>query len=72
MPKYDEEELLNMARSTYWDSGGTEQPSSASNVTEINGVVYAVLRNNHGVIAAYQFDDINNLKHVTDWPEELE
>ena len=48
------DELIERARIAYVKAGGREQPSDASDVTDINGVVTVTLRNINGVLAAYE------------------
>lgn len=46
--------LIERARIAYLKAGGREQPSSASDVTNIDGVVTVTLRNCNDVLAVYQ------------------
>ena len=48
------DQLIERARIAYVKAGGREQQSSASDVTEVNGVTTVTLRNISGVLAAYE------------------
>lgn len=52
----DDDQLVERARIAYTKSGGREQPSSASDVTDINGAAIITLRNVNGPLARYRLD----------------
>lgn len=49
----DDDQLVERARIAYAKSGGREQPSSASDVADINGATIITLRNVNGPLARY-------------------
>ena len=48
------DELIASAIKAYKKAGGREQPSSASDITDVDGVITITLRNISGVLAAYE------------------
>lgn len=53
----DDEHLGARARIGYAKSGGCEEPSSASDVADINSAIIVTLRNVNGPLARYRLDD---------------
>ncbi|MGL5181155.1 hypothetical protein [Herbaspirillum huttiense] len=73
MSRYDEEELLGRARVAYTRNGGTLLAGQQSEVQEVDGTVYAVLRNINGILAVYQYDpEKDALTGLKEWPAALE
>lgn len=46
--------LIERARIAYFKAGGSDQPSDASEVVELNGITTITLRNVNGVLAMYR------------------
>lgn len=67
---YDDEVLLERARVAYAKTGALDEPGDASEVTEVDGAPYAVLRNVNGILAVYGFDG-QVLKRQESWPEQI-
>lgn len=70
----DKSELISRALAGWFRSGNTMQPSADSDVHEVAGLKYVVLRNVSGVIAVYRVLDTadrKQLKRLIRWPAEL-
>jgi hypothetical protein len=68
--KYDESELVDRARMAFAKAGGAELPGSGSDVQEVDGIPFVVLRNVNGILAVYNYDG-TSLKRVHEWPDHL-
>jgi hypothetical protein len=71
-------ELIRRATAAWFRNGNADevlgQPSNASDVHEVNGLFYVVLRNVNGVLAVYRVLDTaerKQLKRMVRWPAEL-
>src|SRR5471032_2203966 len=53
-PCHRAEQIIERARIAFLKAGGRELPSSASDVTELNGITTVTLPNINGVLAAYE------------------
>ncbi len=68
---------LDRAIAAYWRTaalGGVEQPqpsASRSDVVELGGKEYVVLRNAKDVLAVYRVRTSGVLKRLARWPKEL-
>ncbi|MCA1807640.1 MAG: hypothetical protein LC687_07315 [Actinobacteria bacterium] len=70
--QYDEPDLLRRAMAAYYRAGGRDQPSDAeSNVAEIEGRVYVVLRNVSGPLAVYRLTSQDKIRVLRRWPAEF-
>ncbi len=63
---------MRRALSAYFRTGGTDQPSKASEVAVHRRKVYVVLRNARAILAAYRVRNDGMLKRLRRWPAELD
>lgn len=63
-PDHRNDALIERARIAFAKAGGREQPSDASDVTDVDGVTIVTLRNINGVLAVYRLQG-GVLKRVT-------
>jgi hypothetical protein len=68
--EYDEEALVERARTAYFKAGEMDQPSSGGDVEVIDGVPHVILRNIKGILAVYSYNG-TSLKRVEEWPDQL-
>jgi len=69
-----EEELVRRAMAAWFRSGGTDQPSNASDIIEHEGKLYVRLLNVRGVMAVYRVRIVNEkpvLKALSRWPVDI-
>jgi len=71
MMSYIDDELIDRARIAFAKAGATDQPAGDSDVQEVDGIPYVVLRNVNGILAVYRYDE-PSLKRVHEWPNQLE
>jgi len=72
-----ESSIMNRAFSAYFKTAGTAttvaQPSaSESDLVEVEGLKYAVLRNVRGLLAVYRVTNSGQLKRLKRYPKGLE
>lgn len=66
------DELVRRAMAAYFRAGNTEQPGeSSSEVRDIEGRHYVVLRNVNGVLAVYRLTNQGKLRVLRRWPKEI-
>jgi hypothetical protein len=68
--EYDESSLVERARIAFAKASGMDQPSNDSDVQDVDGIPYAVLRNVNGILAVYSYNG-TSLNRVHEWPDEL-
>ena len=69
--KYDSEDLIRRAMAAHFRAGHRDQPGDESNVMEIEGRVYVVLRNVNGVLNVYRLTSQGRLRGLRRWPAEI-
>jgi len=74
MPTYDDSELIQRAHIAFRKAGGNMQPAPRnSEIVDVEGRIYAVLRNSHQILAVYQYNyKSDSLKALTTWPDEIQ
>lgn len=71
------QELVTRAMRSYFTASkkkgcySPDQPSSSSDVTELEGKCYVVLNNVNGILAVYGLKNDGVLKRLDRWPESL-
>lgn len=68
----DKVDLLRRAFAAWFRSGGTDQPANSSNLVELDGLGYVVLRSVRGPLAVYRVRNDGMLKRLKRWPEDLQ
>lgn len=65
------DELIRRAMAAYFRAGNTGQPGQGSEVRDIEGRRYAVLRDADGVLAVYRLTSQGKLRVLRRWPREV-
>lgn len=68
----DKNALVRRAFAAWFRSGGTDQPAKTSDLVELGGLGYVVLRSVRGPLAVYRVRNDGMLKRLKRWPEDLQ
>lgn len=64
----EDSELLRRAMAAHFRAGNHDQPSNSSDVQDVGGRLYVVLRNVSGILAVYRVRTDGVLKGLKRWP----
>ena len=68
MPDRDDKDLLRRAMDAWFRASGTDQPSTQSDVIDMDGRAYVRLANASGVLAIYRLGEDGQLRRLRRWP----
>ncbi|MCE9665958.1 hypothetical protein LY622_21235 [Halomonas sp. M5N1S17] len=69
--QYDSNDLTRRAMAAHFRAGNRDQPGNDSDVMEIEGRVYVVLRNVNGILNVYRLTSQGKLRVLRRWPPEM-